>query len=466
MTEQQNSTNTMTDTMTDSMSDSIINTITEIKTEIATESATKQFDVIIAGGGIAGILTARKIHDAFPQKSILILEKERHLGGRAITGGTKHDRYGYGLNGLSPRLYDYWNETLKSDPDSEDLPAFMSERLTEVGLLMGQKVSTFSAKDLCHIKGARALGGLAAARQWADVETIFGAEELRDKTFADVWKGTRKAPASLVLETYAQSFGVTDIWESSVQALKDRSDVFMQEPFVGNWDKAIEATLQNGIASGKISVQTSARIVDASLDAESRIWHIDTASGSYLAGKLIVAQPPWQATQWLPKQCLPPHVATLASKTKPVSTVVLTCPILPETKTEIIDAMPQLLFVPAEGSHVIIQDEEVVLKATIDYEMSVVAPDVVKAVKRLKRALRKFAAAYPDLKLGPEHVALVPVGWAQTPFESERKHIDKLKLKNIQSKQLMFCGDAYGTSFDGDVNLIESIQSILETTST
>ena len=94
--------------------------------------------------------------------------------------------------------------------------------------------------------------------------------------------------------------------------------------------------------------------------------------------------------------------------------------------------------------------------------MSLVAPDVVKAVKRLKRSHRKLLAAVPEIKTGIEHLSLVPVSWAQSPHNNERKHLDKLKMTSIQKSHLAFCGDAYGQSLDGDANLIDSVISSSE----
>jgi monoamine oxidase len=48
------------------------------------------YDIIIIGGGIAGIYTAYKIQKHSPDKKILILEKEKYLGGRILTFHNKY----------------------------------------------------------------------------------------------------------------------------------------------------------------------------------------------------------------------------------------------------------------------------------------------------------------------------------------------------------------------------------------
>ncbi len=416
----------------------------------------QSFDIIIAGGGLAGILAAKRISQAHPTARIALLEKEPHLGGRAITGGVS-EKYGYGLLGVTPRLYEFWNQALKSDPEAEDLPALMNTRISRAAILMGNKLTSVDAADLCNERGARALGGLAASRQWSDVKSILEAENLDDSTFAEKWKSPRKSPAPMVLETYAQAFGITNIWDASISAIAERASTITSQLYAGDWQAAIDATVKPLVNNNTLQIELKARIIDAEYSKESG-WSVDTAQGTFTAPTLIVAQPPWTASQWLPKTLWPSTLATIVSKTKPVSTVVLSCPLTEGDITE----TPQLIFIPAEGVHVHVSPTELVFNATIDYEMSVVAPDVVKAVKRLKRAHRKLLAALPTLKTGVEHVALVPVSWAQTPLSSERRHIDKIKMKAVQTKHLGFCGDAYGHAFDGDHNIVESISSACE----
>ena len=48
------------------------------------------YDFVIFGGGIAGLYTAYKLHLQFPDKKILLLEKEKRLGGRVETYRDKH----------------------------------------------------------------------------------------------------------------------------------------------------------------------------------------------------------------------------------------------------------------------------------------------------------------------------------------------------------------------------------------
>ena len=64
---------------------------------------TKPYDVLILGGGIAGLYAAYKIHQRSPQFSILILEKENYLGGRVYTHRDKTMQVEAGAGRLSDK---------------------------------------------------------------------------------------------------------------------------------------------------------------------------------------------------------------------------------------------------------------------------------------------------------------------------------------------------------------------------
>jgi glycine/D-amino acid oxidase-like deaminating enzyme len=429
-------------------------------TEINTTQETDQthYDVIIAGAGISGLLVAHRYCLANPNGKVLILEKDSRAGGRLGTVSTDEaaDIRGQGFNAITPRLYEFWNQAIKHDPEADDLPSLVSGKQTKTAVLMGNKFSEVDTKNLYSEKGARILGGMAAQRQWKDVQALFDAEDKFDHTFADVWKAPRKSPATMVLETYAQAAGITNIWEASPGAISERSSFHTSEPYTGDWTLALEALTKTFEASGQLTLKTKARIINADHDGDE--WHMKTSAGQFFGGRLVIAQAPWTAAQWLAKKLWPTQLLTVVNKTKPVSLVTLSCPVVSGD----VAALAQVIFVPAEGVQASVSPKEIVFQATIDYELSLQAPDVVKAVKRLKRAHRKLLAAAPELKTGIERVALVPVGWAQTPTLLERKHLDRLDMNKIQDRHLAFCGDAYGQSLNGDDNLIESVISASE----
>ncbi len=429
---------------------------TTAATEVASpsESSKATYQVIIAGAGISGLLVAHRYCLANPDGKVLILEKDSRAGGRL--GTLDGDNRGHGFNAVTPRLYEFWNQAIKHDPEADDLPTMVSDKQSRTAVLMGQKFSEVPTSLLYSDKGARALGGLAAQRQWNDVKSLFESEERFDKTFAEAWKAPRKSPATMVLETYAQAFGITNIWDASPGAIAERGGFYTSEPFTGDWTPAFKALTKQFEDSGQMTILNNARVINANHDNDE--WQVETAQGHFFAERLVIAQAPWIAAQWLAKKLWPTQLLTVINKTKPVSLVTLSCPIVSGNTEE----LAQIIMIPAESVQATVSKREIVFQATIDYEMSLQAPDVVKAVKRLKRAHKKLLAAAQELKTGVERVALVPVGWAQTSSQLERKHLDRLKMDAVQDRHLAFCGDAYGQSLNGDDNLIESVISASE----
>ncbi len=444
---------------------------------MATEQA---FDIVIAGGGLAGALTAARLAATHPGLKIALLEKEPELGGRLRSTAPEKRLYGYGLNAISDPLFELWNQALKGD-DSEavDLASLVERRQAQVGVLAGNKMGQIGIDSWFTPKGARVLGGYTASKQWVEVEDIVrqGAtaakapavvedaelaatedaqeeeEDSRSHAFGHYWKKPRKVPAAVVLEHYGSAYGIPDVWAAAPQAIAERAALHSGRLHCGEWDKALIALTSLPAFQKSVTVIVDCRIIDA--DKEGDDWVIDAEAGTYRAKTLVVAQPPWQATNWLPRTLWPTSLLQLASKTKPVSIVVL-AERLAAKDIEI----PDVIIVPAEKVQIIRNGkDEICFQATIDYEMSLQAPAVVKAVKQLKRARKKLLALYPGLVTEGNHVALQPIAWAQSPLHADRRWIERVGKKTFNTKNLAFVGDAYGTTYDGDANLAKSVST-------
>jgi predicted NAD/FAD-dependent oxidoreductase len=452
------------------------------------------FDVIIAGGGPAGVLAAARLSEANPQLRIVILEKENTLGGRLKVSSAASKQHSYGLNAASDQLFDFWNQTLKSlDADAPDLQDLVSDRQTTFGVFAGGRIISNDITQWFTAKGARTLGGLTASRQWGDVDDVVKqmqsestdsddddteaeASETSDEAaepeeastvaisgaskreaapkehpFSHYWKKQRKAPAAVVLEHYAAAYGVPDLWSSATQALVERANYHSSRLHRGAWDKAFLALTESPTFKERVTVATGCHIVDA--DFEEDQWHVETVGGTYKGKRLIVAQPPWQAITWLPRTYWPANVLHIVSKTKPVSVVVLSEKLL-DSNVE----LPDVTIVPAERTQILRNSTgEICFQATIDFELSLQAPAVIKAVRALKRARKKLLAMHPGLVSESNHIALHPVGWAQSPIQRDRRWLGRLAKKEFNTAVLAFCGDAYGQSYDGDANLVKSL---------
>ena len=277
----------------------------------------------------------------------------------------------------------------------------------------------------------------------------------------------RQSPATVVLGHYASLFGIPDLWSATPRAIAERASFHTGNLHSGKWDVALDALLNRAIASGQITLEIGARIVNAEqgkIDADGgsakEQWTVDTSKGSFTSDALLVAMPPWLSSPWLPKSYWPTSLLALISKTKPVSAVVLTESLIESSE----EKLPDVILIPAEGVQAFVTAKtEVTFQATIDFEISHSAPEVVKAVKRLKRARSKLLLAYPGVCTQEDHIALVPVGWAQSPSSTEMRHIERIGKQQLNKRHLAFCGDAYGPSYDGDANIIKSVVAACET---
>lgn len=450
--------------------------------EQSEQDAPRSFDVVIAGGGVTGLLAASRLSQANPQLKIALIEKEGELGGRLRSTAAPTGPFSYGLNAISPTLYDFWNQTLKNDPEAPDLPGVVSERQKRVGVLAAKKVSEFPVEEWFSSKGAKKVGGAAAARSWDAVEELVGpvvpedhedeeapegdgdtdeskprrAGATSEKALGQAWKKTRKDPAAVVMEHFGNVFGIPDIWNASPGALAERAAFHGAQLYKGPWEPAIQALTDRESWQNAVTVFSDCHIIQAKYENET--WHLDTSRGAFTAPKMVVAQPPWQAILWLPRSLWPADLLALASKTKPVSAVVLSEKLLTGG-----DELPDVTMVPAEKCQVVKNGaDEICYQATIDYEMSLQAPAVVKAVKALRRARKKLMAACPELSSEGDHIALQPVAWSQSPMQRDRRWLSKLRYDKVNQSHLVFCGDAYGPRYDGDSNIVKSLLAACE----
>lgn len=449
----------------------------------------KAYDIIVAGGGAAGVLAAARMALVNPELKILVLEKESHLGGRLKSTAASERVYGYGLNAVSPQLFTFWNDVLRAQDQDADLAQIVPDRQKSVGILAGNKLNKGDVDLWFSPKGARLLGGYTAAKQWGEIEDILksrGAsidddddgddsisfddddapapkKEAKEPqragashAFSHYWSKPRKAPAAVVLDHYSSAFGIPDVWGAAPSAIAQRAAFHSSGLHSGNWLPAFDAIQNIEAVKNSVTFAVNSRI--AKVEKKDDHWVVTSETGTYTAPKLVVAQAPWLAAFWLPRSYWPPHMLSLANKTKPVSVVVLSEQ-LSRTDADI----PDVIIVPSEKVQIIRNGErDLCFQATIDYEMSLQAPTVLKAVKALKRARKKLQLLYPDLVSETNHIALQPVAWAQSPIFSEKRNIDKLRKKGTLSKDIAFVGDAYGVNFDGDTNVINSIQALVD----
>lgn len=414
---------------------------------------TQRFDVVIAGGGMAGCLTAARIAAARPGISIAVLEKESAIGGRARSA--RPGSRGYGLHRVTPALFEFIAQSLKANPEAPDLHDMAPRREDRMGILAGSEIAAFDATDFFGPPGAKAVAGMVGLREWRDNESFFtrlGQEETADQALGQVWPLSRKGGASAALECWAGYLGVPDAWHASSAAVGNRAALTRSRYHVADWTAVLESLMTHAGQSTRVEMMTGCSVLSAAKTDDG--WKLRVEKGEIDAGALVVAMPPWPAIGWLPKPVWPQAPLYLTMRMRPVTAVVLSENLaLPELD------VPDAFFVPAEGTQVMVNREarEVVFQATLDYEMSLQAPNVVKAVRALKRSRKRLNQLHPGAVSENDHLAIVPVAWPQSPAQSDRKTLERMGKSDFQDARLAFCGDAYGASYDGDENLIRSV---------
>jgi glycine/D-amino acid oxidase-like deaminating enzyme len=422
----------------------------------------KNLDIVVAGGGLAGVLAAAKLKDMHPDRSIAVFEKEAVPGGRLSKVDLSAETWSFGLNYISRPLFDFFNQTAKMSPESEDLEQFVKGRQSVIGCMSGSDLGTMPMEGFFGQKGARLIGGLTASREWPStveqfVQDVKTSEEKADASVASGWQGNRKGASAIVLEQMAHAFGLPEIWGAAGRALVERAQYHTSQLIYGDWAAAIGSVIKSLSARPGFEFHMNS-MIGAAKFADGQ-WTLHTSSGLITAKALVVAQSVWDALNWLPQDYWPAPVLSVALKSKPVSVVSISDRMT--TKLE----LPQVVLIPAENVQAIISPDrsEVAFQATLDYELSLQAPECVKAVKRLKRARKKFLAAVKEVELEGEHIALLPVGWAQSTGANDRRYFERLAKGTFNAAHLGFCGDCYGASYDGDDNLMKSVLSVCST---
>ncbi len=430
-----------------------------IMTELEEVSMEKSCDLLIVGGGLSGVLLAAKVHQQCPELSIGLLEKEASLGGRLATRDDETGRWYLGLSGISETLLAELSGQLQSDDQASEMDDFYSAPLATLGVLSGSTIANVEVAQSMSDAGARAVAGAAAARDWTLVDELLSLiEESKrsDQPIANLWKGTRKSPSAIALEHLARLWGIADLWSTSPMALQQRFQDFLAASQRGNWSGLCQELLGPGRRHERIECSLETAVIAA--EYKDEVWSLRTTKGRFHSPALVVAQNPWDAMQWLPKDQWPNRLVHVPTKTKPVSAVLLSERVSSFGSKE---DLPELLLVTAENTQVYLDKERqsVCFQATIPFELTLDAPEVVKAVRRLKRSKKKLANAVEGFHSEGEHIALVPVAWSQPLTSSERRTVEKLDFSSFQQKHLLFCGDAYGSTLASDQNLLQSVKA-------
>lgn len=144
------------------------------------------YDIIIIGGGIAGLNIAKQFSDKFPTKKILLLEKEKSLGGKIHTYEDKNMRVEEGasrFNENHKNIFSIINELDLSDKimKIENKPLFLKEKkiydskiIDDIYLKIFKKTKKENIDDLQKINLSKYLENILSKTEYEYFTEAFG----------------------------------------------------------------------------------------------------------------------------------------------------------------------------------------------------------------------------------------------------------------------------------------------------
>lgn len=403
---------------------------------------TQKFDFLICGGKIPGALLAARIKQTSKKAKIAIIESQYSIGSLAVS----ECEWPSNEKLVSQDMYNFLLRSLMNV--SKEEVNLGARRVESIGVYNGPKLIEFEFGELFSEKSFQKLIGRVGVERWNKLCSILNDEqsELLKNKLVKASGFSPKDPFWKWLSCFSSAFGVVNPRESTVRCFKDRLNYFKKDFFLANWSHSLKSLVKN------LSLKTylNEAIVESSYD--DSIWKLRSNSHELLADKILVAQSPWEAFPWLRRNDTNKTFIELAHKSSPISIVTLSLKIDKNFES------PDLIFIPQECVYVLrLGENELCLFNLIEYETFLEAPEVVKAVKRLKRSRRRLASTFDFSNIDHELLSLKPIGWGQDPLFGARKIIDSFDYERLNKKHLAFCGESYGNSYDPDQNTIKSL---------
>lgn len=411
------------------------------------------FDIIIAGGGLAGLLALTRLRQIHPSAKILLLEKETHPGGRLRTAEGKENPGAGGLHYISRDLFDFLNRTLIGCAVGEDF-SLPNQNSQTLGVLQGKKLDEIPLTELCSAKFAKIIGGNSAVKHWENFS-----EKLKQRTddlaFQALGKTlniAKKDPFLDVLNIMSIPLGILNPSFATLASFEQRSHYISQGLYGGSWSSVIERMIHWSEAQTILGKA----ILDSSFS--NGRWELTLENEKVSAKTLVVAQSPWDTLPWLKRENAPGALVNTALKFSPMSVVSLVIHFQEDAE------LPDRILIPSEKSQVFqLSKHEYAIQVIIDYETFLDAPRVVQAVKQVKRSKVKICKQLNLPEPVEEFLSLRPIAWCHDADYDARKQVEDFDISKLNSKQLVFCGDAYGASYDPDQNLIKSVLATCST---
>lgn len=434
-----------------------------IDSKIDAKDGDHLYDIAIVGAGMAGVLLASQLSQLAPHLSVILVEQNPCPGGRAKTSTPGMQSWGLGFHWQPSAMITALGESLLLDPTSPTLDFCSPKPIGEIGFLSGSSLSRVGWNELFQEKGFKVIGGLAARRSWPVFEKACQAirgENRKNQTFQTLWTDTRKSPAAVVLSQLATLLGIPDVWHTRADLLVDHA-LKTEIPVSANWNLYFKTVLENLTKNPKFTQRFECQVLDCK-KSENQGWLLETSLGQIKASRVVVAQPPWSALDWISKTHWPKELLQLAVKAKPVSIVSISDSIDPDLLRTKLDGLSAMMVMSENVMFIAHESGEMVFRTPVDYEISLQAPEVVKTIKALRRARRKvfkyLNLSEEETKDCVEHVCLTSVGWSHSTQLGDERLFDRIEGNLYTDSGLFFVGDAYGKSNFAEENILSSVK--------
>ena len=404
-------------------------------------------DVVIVGGGVAGILLASRLQSSF-SGSVLLLNSQSSFGGRSRFVNWEKKEWSPSPGLISKKLHDFISNFYLSNPSQsgDDIPDF---REASFGLFVQNKLLPFKSLSDKESKIPKTLGGLAAQKQWLNLwDNMFGSLGGDESPLSKSIGLNSKDSLAGTLKLMSSTLGLSSWLSASPRALKERSEYYNSLGSSLFLEDLSGFLCEN--KSENFSLALDEKVISAS--KKDDLWILKTTKRSLETKRLVVAHSPWEALSWLDRKNFPAGVLKMALRSKPASLVLLTKKLLTPCEN-----LPDQIIVASESVLVYKSSDSLCFTCTLDYESSISAPEVTKSIKSLRRAAIKLCKQFSELQLDEEALALFPISWGQSAGIKDLDLVEKLSDYNFFKKDLLFCGESYGASYRPDDNVIKSV---------
>ena len=116
----------------------------------------------------------------------------------------------------------------------------------------------------------------------------------------------------LFVSQWAPVWGVGDLWQMSLSDFVEKKSSFTNSLYSGRVNELITKLVGTLKEKAEVKFITSCRVMDAKKTGS--VWTIKGTSEVLTAEKLLVAQNPWEAMQWLSKDYWPTRLVQVAAK--------------------------------------------------------------------------------------------------------------------------------------------------------